>query len=113
METENAQNTEEDTSTNMAIEENDKTEESGIDNDIEITEENNNEDIEEIKEECRNSNDEDDGDSEGWITPGNIKKVKRDMGYNDEMDIESANVQCACLTTDFAMQVYRISYLYF
>ena len=50
----------------------------------------------------------DDDDDEGWITPVNIKKVKKDMGCNNQVPLDETNVQCACLTTDFAMQVrYR------
>lgn len=49
---------------------------------------------------------EDDGG--GWITPGNIKQVKQEMGVDEEMSIEEAGIQCACLTTDFAMQVQNI-----
>ena len=50
--------------------------------------------------------DDDDDDSEsGWITPGNIQKVKQSFGTAEEIKIEDGNVKCACLTTDFAMQV--------
>jgi len=48
-----------------------------------------------------------DGDhvnNDGWITPGNIKKVKQSFGAAEEIKIEDGNVKCACLTTDFAMQ---------
>lgn len=50
-------------------------------------------------------NDEDDGNEEGWITPKNIVRVKKEMGAEDtdeQMDVQT--VKCACLTTDFAMQ---------
>ncbi|XP_055638277.1 RNA-binding protein NOB1 [Toxorhynchites rutilus septentrionalis] len=47
------------------------------------------------------SNDEDSNDDEGWITPSNIKEVKRDFGLNLLEDNPSP---VACMTTDFAMQ---------
>ena len=50
----------------------------------------------------------DDDDSEGWITPGNLKEKQRQMintglgaGTNEKIE----KVTVACLTTDFAMQV--------
>ena len=43
-------------------------------------------------------------DNFGWITPRNISRVKKEMGY-EEVDETSADVKSACLTTDFAMQV--------
>lgn len=44
---------------------------------------------------------EDDDDDDGWITPSNIKDMKRDFG----MDIlEESPSPVACMTTDFAMQ---------
>lgn len=80
--------------------------------DITTTDNNNKEvkfaDIEEMETEYNiddGDGEDDDGDEEGWITPGNIKKVKEEMGVNDEMSIKDAGIQCACLTTDFAMQV--------
>jgi len=42
-------------------------------------------------------------DNFGWITPRNISRVKKEMGY-EEVDETSADVKNACLTTDFAMQ---------
>lgn len=44
---------------------------------------------------------EEDDDDEGWITPSNIKDVKRDFG-TDFMEESPSPV--ACMTTDFAMQ---------
>ncbi|XP_020707810.2 RNA-binding protein NOB1 isoform X2 [Athalia rosae] len=44
---------------------------------------------------------ESEGDDEGWITPGNIVKVKKQM---DSDILEEKPVRVACLTTDFAMQ---------
>jgi len=112
MDSEDLQNTEEeDTTTEINNEENNEKE--TVDNEIELTEENNNDEEKEDDEDQEEmEEDSTEVDSGGWITPGNIKKVKRDMGYNDEIDIEGANVQCACLTTDFAMQVYLIFYLF-
>jgi len=65
--------------------------------------------VEVNKEDNENSDsddgeDEDEGGSDGWITPGNIKKVKQSFGAAEEIKIEDGNVKCACLTTDFAMQ---------
>ena len=48
-------------------------------------------------------NDEDD-DSEGWITPDNIGKVKAEFGLT-EAQSKPIGVRVGCLTTDFAMQV--------
>ena len=48
----------------------------------------------------------DDDDDEGWITPSNIKEVKRQMGIG-VAETEQSRVSVACLTTDFAMQVKR------
>uniref|UniRef100_A0A182SQA5 RNA-binding protein NOB1 n=1 Tax=Anopheles maculatus TaxID=74869 RepID=A0A182SQA5_9DIPT len=43
----------------------------------------------------------DDEDDDSWITPSNIKQVKRDMG----MDLhEEASTSVACITTDYALQ---------
>ncbi|XP_065065189.1 RNA-binding protein NOB1-like [Rhopilema esculentum] len=47
--------------------------------------------------------DDDGGDDEGWITPGNISKVKKEMGF-DDVDQSPVNAKSGCLTTDFAMQ---------
>ena len=44
-------------------------------------------------------------DEGGWITPSNIKSVKEKMGYDNEEEVEYEKIKCACLTTDFAMQV--------
>merc|ERR1719494_1717266 len=46
----------------------------------------------------------DDDDDEGWITPSNIKAVKRQLGMQDDALISDTDVKCGCLTTDFAMQ---------
>lgn len=44
---------------------------------------------------------EEDDDDEGWITPSNIKEVKRDFG-TDLLEDNPSPV--ACMTTDYAMQ---------
>ena len=44
-------------------------------------------------------------DNFGWITPSNISRVKKEMGHG-EVDEASVDAKSACLTTDFAMQVY-------
>lgn len=51
--------------------------------------------------------DDDDDDGAGWITPGNISKVKKEMGF-EELDETAIDAKNACLTTDFAMQVHDI-----
>lgn len=43
-------------------------------------------------------------DSEGWITPSNLKAARRAMGVSDRQE-QKKEVKVACLTTDFAMQV--------
>lgn len=77
-------------------------------NQVEMTEE----DMESEELEGESSGEEgdenEDDDSEGWITPGNIQKVKEEMGWDDEVAMEETDVKCACLTTDFAMQVGSI-----
>ncbi|XP_050070029.1 RNA-binding protein NOB1 [Anopheles maculipalpis] len=58
---------------------------------------------EEEEEDLENEDDDDDGDEDddSWITPSNIKQVKRDMG----MDLhEEASTTVACITTDYALQ---------
>lgn len=44
---------------------------------------------------------EEDDDDDGWITPGNIEQVKHSMNGV----LETVQVDVACITTDFAMQV--------
>lgn len=48
---------------------------------------------------CSNKTESD--DEEGWITPSNIQKMKKQI--NAEL-MEEKNVKVACITTDFAMQ---------
>lgn len=48
-----------------------------------------------------------DVDEGGWITPSNIRSVKEKMGYDNEEEVEYEKIKCACLTTDFAMQVVQ------
>ena len=55
-----------------------------------------------FEEEMKNNEDDDD---EGWITPGNISKVKKDMGFKEDMEPVQSDMRTVCLTTDFAMQV--------
>uniref|UniRef100_A0A182VX29 RNA-binding protein NOB1 n=1 Tax=Anopheles minimus TaxID=112268 RepID=A0A182VX29_9DIPT len=62
---------------------------------------------EDPEEECCEEEDDledeadDDDDDDGWITPGNIKQVKRDMG----MDLhEETPTTVACITIDYALQ---------
>lgn len=45
--------------------------------------------------------DEEDDDDTAWITPSNIKKVKKDMGADLE---EEKYAAVACMTTDYAIQ---------
>ncbi|XP_065092447.1 RNA-binding protein NOB1 [Ochlerotatus camptorhynchus] len=57
---------------------------------------------EEFSEEGDEADEEgEDDDDEGWITPSNIKEVKRDYG-TDLLEENTSPV--ACMTTDFAMQ---------
>jgi len=83
----------------------DKVEENENNNNL-STEEDEEDELEEMDEEEMNEEgiEENEDDGGGWITPGNIKKVKREMGCNDEIDMENSDIKCACLTTDFAMQ---------
>merc|ERR1711975_89680 len=50
------------------------------------------------------NNDDDDDEEGGWITPRNLTKVKQALGTVGCVGIAETSVQCACLTTDFAMQ---------
>ncbi|XP_055608984.1 RNA-binding protein NOB1 [Uranotaenia lowii] len=60
-----------------------------------------NSDVEFSGEDEEVDQDDDDNDDEGWITPSNIKEVKRDFG----MDVlEESPSPVACMTTDYAMQ---------
>ncbi|OPJ78307.1 RNA-binding protein NOB1 [Patagioenas fasciata monilis] len=45
--------------------------------------------------------DEEESDSEGWITPSNLKQAQQDMGHCDTAPV---GIQVGCVTTDFAMQ---------
>lgn len=56
---------------------------------------------EEDEEAKQEEEEDDDDDDEGWITPSNIKEIKRD--YGTDLLEESAS-PVACMTTDFAMQ---------
>ncbi|XP_053658733.1 RNA-binding protein NOB1 [Anopheles marshallii] len=69
------------------------------DPDDEIYEEDDDFEDEEVDED--DDGDDGDDDDDGWITPSNIKQVKRDMG----MDLhEEAPTTVACITTDYALQ---------
>ena len=46
-------------------------------------------------------NEDEDDDDEGWITPSNIKEVKRNFGASE---LEEKPTVVACITTDFSMQ---------
>lgn len=77
-------------------------------NQVEIVEDMENEEDKDNEEDVEGG---DENDDEGWITPGNIKKVKQEMGYDDEINMKDADVKCACLTTDFAMQVLSLTFI--
>lgn len=55
-------------------------------------------------EEGGEDEEEEDDDEDGWITPGNIDHVKKGMGGV----LETVQLDVACLTTDFAMQVCSV-----
>ena len=57
---------------------------------------------EEISDGDDNSNEDD--DDEGWITPGNIGKIKIEL-QQDRSSVEAAGVTVGCMTSDFAIQV--------
>ncbi len=61
---------------------------------------------EESEEDDDEGDDDDDADEDGWITPSNIKELKKAMG---DVNCEKANVTVGCLTHDFAMQVGTLS----
>lgn len=61
----------------------------------------NNEDQTDSASEGENSESGFDDDDEGWITPNNVQKVKKQM--NDDF-VEDKSAVVACITTDFAMQ---------
>lgn len=58
-------------------------------------------------EDKENEPEEDEDDEGGWITPSNIRQLKMDSANWTA----SADVKVGCLTTDFAMQVRRQSFL--
>lgn len=53
------------------------------------------------EDESEEEEEEEDDDGGGWITPGNIEQVKHSMAGVTE----TVQLEVACLTTDFAMQV--------
>jgi RNA-binding protein NOB1 len=48
--------------------------------------------------------DESDDDEDGWITPSNLRAAKESM-VSEDVKTSQGQVEVACLTTDFAMQV--------
>lgn len=56
---------------------------------------------EQEEDESADSSEASDDDDAGWITPGNISKVKKNFGSEV---VEEKEVDVACITTDFAMQ---------
>ena len=62
-------------------------------------------------DENEDDGDDDDDDDGGWITPGNISKVKKEMGLDNIQQI-AVDVKSACLTTDFAMQVFTLNKIF-
>ena len=65
------------------------------------------EEVSEFSDDQDDDNDDEDDDDDGWITPGNIQDVKHSMNGN----LETVQLDVACLTTDFAMQVRQDSIL--
>lgn len=59
------------------------------------------EEASEEEDSANEDGEEEDDDDEGWITPSNIKEVKRDFG-TDLLEDNPSPV--ACMTTDYAMQ---------
>ena len=56
-----------------------------------------------------NSDDgDDDGEDGGWITPHNIETVKTKHGLSNTSGVRE-EIEVACMTTDFAMQVSHIA----
>ena len=43
-------------------------------------------------------------EADGWITPGNLAKMKSQLERAHEKEL-SERVEVACMTSDFAMQV--------
>lgn len=70
-------------------------EEEGYDSEDDFNDEENGDTVDDEEE------DDDEDDDGGWITPGNIQQVKHSMVGNTE----TVQLDVACLTTDFAMQV--------
>jgi len=65
---------------------------------------NEDEDAEDRNDSDNGNDDDNDDDDEGWITPKNISKLKKKMGFEDDMPSGEEDIKVACLTTDFAMQ---------
>ena len=62
-----------------------------------------NEEKEEYEEDDEKISNNDD-DDEGWITPKNIASMKK--GISNQSNVNTEPLKVACLTTDFAMQVF-------
>jgi RNA-binding protein NOB1 len=51
--------------------------------------------------------DEDEEDEEGWIKPSNLEDIKRSSKIDAEQEsLGEAKLKVACMTSDFAMQVF-------
>lgn len=69
----------------------------------ELDENNNEENNDEDYNDAVDDNDNDDG----WINPSNIKQInKNNQIDSEEQDIRDIKLKVACMTADFAMQVY-------
>lgn len=92
--------------------------EKSADNDVHEVKDNNNNQIDNpeiVNEEQteENSNEEDQSeeennneDEEGWITPGNLDKMKQLSIVESELEqIDNLKFKVACMTSDFSMQV--------
>ena len=69
-------------------------------------------DNEDEEQECVHEDEDEEDNDDGWITPSNISKVKKEMGL-EEIDESAAGAKSACLTTDFAMQVIEFCPIFY
>lgn len=84
-------------------------EESKEEKDEEQNEEKENENESESENETSkdDNNNENGDDEEGWINPGNLEKIKKESKVDAEQEnLGSTKIKVACMTSDFAMQVY-------
>ena len=73
----------------------------------EIDENNNEEDND------KDNHEDDDDDDDGWINPSNIKQInKNNQIDSEEKVIRDIKLKVACMTADFAMQVYQFVLIY-